>query len=395
MRIRIGKEIATVLERVDGSFGRFKRGDGTVVVELRRALYGCVESAQLWYGEISNFLIQCGYRICEVDRCLFLGEGMRILLFVDDIIATAKERKTIDELFNKLEIKYGSITRSIERVLSYLGMIFDFTEQGVVSVSMDKYIDSVLEGRHISRTYSSPAGVDIFEVDNDATLLSDKEQDEFHSTVAKLLYASKRARPDILLPVSFLTTRVRKATSQDLAKLERVIGYLKGGHQGLILGCGEGGPELRAYVDASHATHADLKGHSGTLISLGRGPIFASSTKQKTVARSSFEAEVNAVSEASSMVIWTQNLLMEMGVMCRPGIVYQDNLGTVSVLKTGKLTGRGSKHIDIRHLWIAEKVQEGTLEVKWIPTEHMLADILTKGIVGENFQSQKARMLGW
>ncbi len=52
-----------------------------------------------------------------------------------------------------------------------------------------------------------------------------KENAKFHSIVAKLLYLGKRGRPDILLPVQFLCTRVKTLTIEDEKKLERVLGY--------------------------------------------------------------------------------------------------------------------------------------------------------------------------
>jgi hypothetical protein len=43
--------------------------------------------------------------------------------------------------------------------------------------------------------------------------------------VAKLLYLAKRGRPDILLDVNFLSTRV---TIEDWGKLDRIIKDLRG-----------------------------------------------------------------------------------------------------------------------------------------------------------------------
>ena len=65
----------------------------------------------------------------------------------------------------------------------------------------------------------------VFESDEKATVCEDKEY--FHTCTAKLLYLSKRVRPDILLPVSFLCTRVNSPTVEDNEKLNRVLGYLK------------------------------------------------------------------------------------------------------------------------------------------------------------------------
>ena len=61
----------------------------------------------------------------------------------------------------------------------------------------------------------------------------DKGKKEFfYSTVAKLLYiAKKRARPDVLMVVSFLSTRIRESSIEDWNKLVRLVAYLDGTRQ--------------------------------------------------------------------------------------------------------------------------------------------------------------------
>ena len=50
----------------------------------------------------------------------------------------------------------------------------------------------------------------------------------FHSIVAKLLFVGKWARPDIIITIAFLTTRVSKSDEDDWKKLERLMCYIKG-----------------------------------------------------------------------------------------------------------------------------------------------------------------------
>ena len=49
----------------------------------------------------------------------------------------------------------------------------------------------------------------------------------FHAMVARLLYLSERVRPECLLAVAFLMTRVLKATEEDACKLDIVVKYLR------------------------------------------------------------------------------------------------------------------------------------------------------------------------
>jgi hypothetical protein len=59
-------------------------------------------------------------------------------------------------------------------------------------------------------------------------LLNKQDAEAFHRVVAKLLYVSTRARMDLLLAVGFLCTRVSKSTTQDQAKLKRLLEYIHG-----------------------------------------------------------------------------------------------------------------------------------------------------------------------
>jgi hypothetical protein len=73
--------------------------------------------------------------------------------------------------------------------------------------------------------------------------------------VAKLLFVAKRARPDILLAVSFMTTRVKKPDIDDWHKLIRVLSYLHGSMDiTLTLVCDKIA-KLSWYIDGSYASH--------------------------------------------------------------------------------------------------------------------------------------------
>ena len=108
--------------------------------------------------------------------------------------------------------------------------------------------------------------------------------------VAKLLYLAKRTRPDILMPVNFLCTRVQAPTMSDFIKLVRVLRYLYGtSDQALVLSMNEPVGEeiiMHVYIDASYGVHKDLKSHSGMIITFGEGAILAMSTKQKCISKS-------------------------------------------------------------------------------------------------------------
>ncbi|RWS06056.1 Copia protein-like protein, partial [Dinothrombium tinctorium] len=49
-------------------------------------------------------------------------------------------------------------------------------------------------------------------------------------------------------------------------------------------------------------------------------------------------------------------------------------------------------HIDIRHHFIREKVDSGLVEIEYMPSEEMIADILTKPLPGPRFQILRAKL---
>ena len=74
-------------------------------------------------------------------------------------------------------------------------------------------------------------------VKEDYTKLTKEKSEQFHSVVAKMLFATKRARPDTGTLVSFLTKRVREPDEDGWSKLKHLINYIRGTKEiPLILG---------------------------------------------------------------------------------------------------------------------------------------------------------------
>jgi hypothetical protein len=115
--------------------------------------------------------------------------------------------------------------------------------------------------------------------------------------VAKLLYLAKRARPDIITVVSFLCTRVKAPTMEDVEKLEHLLGYLHRTKSRSMVLKPRKSLSMEAYIDASFATHMDEKSHSGVIVLVGSVGVLFTSRKQKCVSKSLTEAELIALSD--------------------------------------------------------------------------------------------------
>ena len=119
---------------------------------------------------------------------------------------------------------------------------------------------------------------------------------------------------------------------------------------GVMLGGDSNGVlRLRAYVDASYGVHMDGKSHTGNVITLGRGPIFSKSSKQKSVTKSSCEAEILALSDIVSTVAWMKDFLQEIGVTIEPLILFEDNRAAIFLVTNGPSTAGRVRHLHIRN----------------------------------------------
>lgn len=102
------------------------------------------------------------------------------------------------------------------------------------------------------------------------------------------------------------------------------------------------------------------------------------SKKQPTVALSSVEAEYMAATQATREAMWWRKLLHELGIQSYPTTtIYSDSQGSIALSKNPEHHGR-SKHIDIRHHFVREQVVAGVVALQYVPTEEMMADVMTK-----------------
>ena len=133
------------------------------------------------------------------------------------------------------------------------------------------------------------------------------------------------------------------------------------------------------YVDADY--RGDLDTHRSTLgyiFMMVGGPVSWSSKHQQMVALSTMEAEYMAMMHHSQQALWMHNFLLEIGLeQSLPAILHVDNNSSIALAQSTQGHSR-AKHIDIRHHYIRERVQEGDIDVRHIPSSENLADICTK-----------------
>ena len=168
-----------------------------------------MQASKLWHNKLTAFLCSLGYEHSPTDPCVLrrIVEDKVYLLtiYVDDILVLADEEE-VQRIRDAFVEEYQWITIDVSDSHSYLGMQL-MLKEGTVVVDMSNFIDKLLLscGEDNLREFPLPAGKELFNVSEKAVCLSESDRKKFHTNVAKLLYLTKRARPDILTAVGFCT----------------------------------------------------------------------------------------------------------------------------------------------------------------------------------------------
>ena len=250
----------------------------------------------------------------------------------------------------------------------FLGMNFDFTEPKVLKIDMCRHVDDMVDSFPIefeeNNTSASPAGEKLFE-EGTGEALNKMEKEQSHTTVAKGLYISKRARPDIQLAVAVLCTRVQQPNKNDWDKLIRLLKFLNSTRNKRLRIAADNLSVIKWYDHASFAVHSDYKSHTGAtmLFDGGKGSIMNLSRKQKLNTRSSTESELVGVDDASVLILWTKLFLEALGYDIRKSIIYQDNKSAILLKTNGRQSaGKRSRALNIRYFSSRIKLKRATLQ---------------------------------
>jgi hypothetical protein len=67
VHMRLNRMMTQLLIEIDASYKQFVKADGSMVVQLDKALYGCVEAAALWYSDLRGFVAN-PYDACVLNK---------------------------------------------------------------------------------------------------------------------------------------------------------------------------------------------------------------------------------------------------------------------------------------------------------------------------------------
>ena len=408
--MRIKPSIAKYFVIADPSAKRYLQPDGSLLVQLEKALYGLPESGKLWHELLKDKLQASGYKHKPNDTTVWKRFEQRdgknvsisiVLVFVDDFMHVWKGpnggNATRDRLHNELgkrglpPLKCSRLTEA--NAISFLGLSIQLLPGFRLYVSQPGYTAALAENYEYKRKQNSPLPPDF----NSRTVSAEDQEalDESGITHYRKQIMSiawlVRTRPNIATAVAHKQTKCSAPAVIDQKDLGYITGFLANyPNAGIVIDCKS--TQLYLYVDVGHATHGDMRSHTGGIVSLGRlgyggVPIIWKSLKQKVVSLHSTSAELIGLSDMFDLLQCANDLMGFLQIKQeQPFTVYQDNTSTITIAYMGRSSSHAKRRfIEIRYFWFKEHLDAGFAKLKYLASADHPADLLASVRTGAEF----------
>jgi len=371
-------------------------------LRLNKSIYGLVQAARQWWKKFKSEMDEIGFVNSQVDPCLFLKvrDNMKcvLTLYVDDSIIAGDEELIEDTIESLKKVFNIKVQGDLE---DYLGCEITRNERGFC-ISQRRIIEDLVErfkdylsGREFKTPSSS--GYRVIRPDDDSEdCLKNEEQMLYRSAVGSLLYLVKHSRPDLSNSVREFSKVMDRAEQSHWRELLRMVKYVSlSRNKELCLY-----PDdvdtwiLEVFSDSDYSGDKDTRRSvSGYVIYCNGLPIAWRSKGQKSVTLSSTEAEYVAISEAVRELRFVYQVMKSLKIEVKlPIRLNVDNLGAIFLAKNKNASER-TKHVDARHHYVRELIENNFLEVVFVPSEENIADIFTKNLDVKGFELFQSKLL--
>lgn len=366
----------------------FEVGGNEKACHLQKALYGLKQAPRAWHLKLTEEMGRIGFVPSTADPSLFVKqtetESTYAAVWVDDCLIVGKTEgvKAVKEAIGKV-----FTVRDLGPVRYFLGMEVtrDRTAK-TIRLTQKRATSDLLEefGMTSAKPRVIPMGVGEKATREGQPL--DTEEFPYSKLVGSLLYLSNCTRPDIAQSVGVLSRFMSSPTVEHWRLAKGVLSYLAG-TVGLGIEFGKGELQLGGFCDANHAGDIDTRrSTTGYVFILGGGAVSWASKLQPTVAFSTVEAEYMSAAFATKEALWLKKLCLDLGLKQAEVKIWCDNQGAVKLTKH-PIASQRSKHIDVTHHFVRERVLRKEVTFEYCPTEVMAADFLTKAVAPNKFET--------
>lgn len=363
----------------------FETKSANIVLKLKKSLYGLKQSGREWNLKLDNVLKEIGFVPCESEPCLYTRHEQQklnfIAVYVDDLILACSDKHDLDAIKHQISSKFKIVDQG---PLNYfLGMEVERDgETGAITLCQKKYINEMLTEYNMQdcKPMSTPLD-EGFQLKCISDTCKKVDATKYQSLIGTLMYLALTTRPDILHSVCKLSQRNKDPHIEHETAAKHIIRYLSK-TKDLKMHYFRTGKPIQGFVDADWGGDPiERKSYTGYVFFYGGSAFSWESKKQATVALSSTEAEYIAFCAASKEAVYLNKLCLELGVINSkiPIVINGDNLSAQQLIKNPVYHAR-SKHIDIKYHYVREVYKNNEINLNYVPTNDMIADVLTKNL---------------
>ena len=367
---------------------------------LRKSIYGLRVAPRHWYQMLSDCLFKWGFQRSQLDTCLFWmslphGGLLMVLIYVDDILIAGPTLAIIQSLKDYLASVFTIV--DLGEAKKYLGIRIQRLAGDILSLDQQDYAEEILRrfkdhwkplfgGKKPKKT-PLPADAQKFiavEVGPDMTETEKSwfESFPYRSVIGCLLYLALNTRPDLSFAVGFLARASSKPTYGACYCAAWLLSYLSLTVEMGIEYTMARLADWHAFVDADWAGElARRRSTSGFVIFMCGGPLAWGSKLMQTIASSTMQAEFQSYYYCVTSLLYIKHMFEEIGIPYKKKVIMFTDAQAAIRAAHNPEAHQATKHFEVKYWWIRQFIGEGAeafIEMHFLPTVLMVADILTK-----------------
>jgi hypothetical protein len=367
-------------------FKKLGKNGQKLVCKLKKSLYGLKQSGRNWNNMLHEYFMSENFVQSLADPCVYNrtvdNSKVIVIIWVDDLIIAGSSESVLDEVKQSLCNRFKM--KDLGELAWFLGIEFK-CEQNCIEMSQKRYVEKILS--RFKMTDCKPKAVPC-ELGANKSCETDDASVEFENVglyremVGSLIYIMTCTRPDLCYTVTLLSQHMSKPRKSHFNMAKQTFRYLKGTLNKSLKFVNSDKLELIGYSDSDWAMSSDRRSISGYAFKLcSGGPLISwKSKKQQLIALSTCEAEYVALAFATQEGKFLRRLLADLlGQDCKSVNMFVDNQSAIALAKN-PVHHQRSKHIDIKYHFVRFEVQEGVIELMYIPTAENVADVFTKPV---------------
>ncbi|KAB2611660.1 hypothetical protein D8674_019692 [Pyrus ussuriensis x Pyrus communis] len=325
------------------------------------------------YDERKKF---CGYRASDSDSTLFVKKYrnlyMFVLFYVDDMIVTGSDENEIVKLRAELSTRFN--TMNLGKLSHFLGLEVKNMANGIF-MSQQGYAQKLVErfGLKLSKKRSTPLDKDKKLRRKERSLLPDPKT--YRALLGSLLYLTI-TRLDIAFAVGIVGRYLQEPRKPYLEAAKDILKYVSSTLDFGLLYKRGAGFVMNGYIDADFGRDIDDRRSTSDYVFL------CDSTKP----------EYKAASFAAQECVWLRRLIKDVyQPRDKSTTLFCDNQSAIKLSSNPVFHAR-TKHIEIEHHFIREKVLDGTIKNKHVSSKENVADIFTKALSRGPFEALHVKL---